>query len=83
MSLCFAPRVATRVVVGRVVRRSQVERCQGYADGRSPQPLCERSYSGKLNLRVGVQLHRRLAIDAAEEHLSLNQYVVRRLTNAS
>ncbi len=48
-----------------------------------PEPLSSRSYSGKFNLRLGEQLHRRLAIEAAEEHLSLNQYVVRRLNNAS
>jgi predicted HicB family RNase H-like nuclease len=47
-----------------------------------PEPMSERHYSGKFNLRVGEQLHRRLAVEAAEEHLSLNQYVVRRLTNA-
>lgn len=48
-----------------------------------PEPLSSRSYSGKFNLRVGEQLHRRLAMEAAEEHLSLNQYVIRRLNNAS
>ena len=48
-----------------------------------PEPLSERSYSGKFNLRVGEGLHRRLAIRAAEEHLSLNQYVVQRLSDAS
>lgn len=48
-----------------------------------PEPLSSRSYSGKFNLRVGENLHRRLAMEAAEEHLSLNQYVVRRLNNAS
>jgi predicted HicB family RNase H-like nuclease len=37
-----------------------------------PESLSERSYSGKFNLRVGEGLHRRLAIRAAEEHLSLN-----------
>ena len=47
-----------------------------------PQPFSERSYSGKFNLRVGESLHRRLAMEAAEEHLSINQYVVRRLTAA-
>lgn len=48
-----------------------------------PEPLSERSFSGKFNLRVGEGLHRRLAIQAAEEHVSLNQYVVRRLSEAS
>lgn len=45
-----------------------------------PQPVSERAYSGKFNLRVGESLHRQLALRAAEEQLSLNQYVVRRLT---
>jgi HicB family len=54
------------------------------SEGRAvPEPLSERSYSGKFNLRVGEGLHRRLAIQAAEEHLSLNQFVVRRLPGAS
>ena len=48
-----------------------------------PDPLSSRSYSGKFNLRVGERLHRQLAIKAAEEHLSLNQYVIRKLGDAS
>lgn len=48
-----------------------------------PEPLSSRVYSGKFNLRVGEQLHRKLALEAAQEHLSLNQYVVRRLADAS
>jgi predicted HicB family RNase H-like nuclease len=48
-----------------------------------PDPLSSRSYSGRFNLRVGERLHRQLAIKAAEEHLSLNQYVIRKLGDAS
>lgn len=48
-----------------------------------PEPLSSRTYSGKFNLRVGERLHRKLALEAAQEHLSLNQYVVRRLSDAS
>lgn len=48
-----------------------------------PGPLSSRPYSGKFNLRVGEHLHRRLAMEAAEERRSLNQYVVRRLNDAS
>lgn len=48
-----------------------------------PEPLSSRTYSGKFNLRVGERLHRELAIKAAEEHLSLNQYVIRKLGDAS
>lgn len=45
-----------------------------------PEPWSQRSYSGKFNLRVGERLHRNLAQAAAEQGLSLNQYVVRLLT---
>lgn len=48
-----------------------------------PQPFAERTYSGRFNLRVGQSLHRELAIHAAEDGMSLNQYVLRRLTAAS
>jgi predicted HicB family RNase H-like nuclease len=48
-----------------------------------PEPLSERTFSGKFNLRVGETLHRRLAMEAAQERLSINQLVIRRLTNAS
>ncbi|MEW2426709.1 toxin-antitoxin system HicB family antitoxin [Micromonospora sp. NPDC047644] len=47
-----------------------------------PQPLAERNYSGKFNLRVGESLHRELAIQAAEDGMSLNQYVLRKLRAA-
>ena len=46
-----------------------------------PEPMSSRAYSGKFNVRLGQQLHRKLAMEAAEQHLSLNQYVVRRLNN--
>lgn len=44
-----------------------------------PEPLSMRHYSGKFQLRLGEDLHRRLAMEAAEQHLSLNQYVTRKL----
>ena len=47
-----------------------------------PQPFADRSYSGRLNLRVGASLHGELAIRAAEDGMSLNQYVPRKLTAA-
>lgn len=44
-----------------------------------PAPLSERHFSGKFNVRVGENLHRDLAMHAAEDGMSLNQYVVRKL----
>lgn len=48
-----------------------------------PEPLSTRQYSGKFQLRLGEDLHRRLAMEAAEQSTSLNQYVVRKLATAS
>lgn len=47
-----------------------------------PEPLSMRHYSGKFQLRVGKDLHRKLAIEAAENNSSLNQYVVKKLAAA-
>lgn len=47
-----------------------------------PEPLSERKFSGTFNVRIGEHLHRDLVMHAAEERLSLNQYVVRKLASA-
>ena len=44
-----------------------------------PEPLSSRSYSGKFQVRIPPELHRKLAIEAAEEHVSLNRLVASRL----
>lgn len=46
-----------------------------------PEPLAERKYSGTFNVRIGEHLHRDLAMHAAQEHMSLNQYVVKKLAS--
>ncbi len=38
-----------------------------------PEPLATRSYSGKFMVRVPPEIHRRLALEAAEERVSLNR----------
>ena len=40
-----------------------------------PEPFSKRSYSGKLNVRMPEAMHRRLAIEAAEQRVSLNQWI--------
>lgn len=52
-----------------------------YADARrnAPQALAEKNFSGKLVLRMTPEQHRRLAIGAMEEGVSLNRYLCARL----
>jgi len=45
-----------------------------------PEPMNAEKYSGKFNVRIPKSLHQRLAIEAEKEGVSLNQYVVYRLS---
>ena len=45
-----------------------------------PIPFSERRYSGNIALRTSADQHRRLAIEAAEQGVSLNQWVNYRLS---
>jgi predicted HicB family RNase H-like nuclease len=47
-----------------------------------PVPLAERQYSGKFQVRVSRDLHRRLAALAAEQGMSLNRFVEEQLAAA-
>jgi predicted HicB family RNase H-like nuclease len=51
----------------------------GKAGEQIPEPFAERRFSGTFNVRIGEYLHRDLAMHAAEERMSLNQYVVKKL----
>jgi len=51
------------------------------ADGDSiPEPLSNKKYSGKFSVRIPPEVHRHLAIQAAEEGVSLNRLISARLT---
>lgn len=44
-----------------------------------PTPLSERSYSGTFVVRTSPALHARLALQAAEQGVSMNQWVAQKL----
>jgi predicted RNase H-like HicB family nuclease len=46
-----------------------------------PRPLTERQYSGKFVVRTSPALHARLAVEAAEQGVSMNQWVVQKLAD--
>jgi len=43
------------------------------------RPWDERTFSGKFNLRLGPELHKKAALDAAERNESMNSYVIKKL----
>ncbi|NBY15500.1 MAG: toxin-antitoxin system HicB family antitoxin [Actinobacteria bacterium] len=48
-----------------------------------PKPWDERTFSGKFNLRLGPDLHKKVAFDAAERQESINTYIVKQLGQAT
>lgn len=47
-----------------------------------PEPKDIEEYSGKFNLRLPKSLHKKLAVEAAQEGVSLNQYALYKLSQA-
>jgi predicted HicB family RNase H-like nuclease len=48
-----------------------------------PEPLAVKKYSGRFMVRIPPDLHRRLALEAAESGVSLNRLVADKLSRAS
>jgi predicted HicB family RNase H-like nuclease len=63
-----------RQVVADVVADMQAN------DERVPEPVALRHYSGKFTVRIPPDLHRRLALEAAESGISLNRLASAKLS---
>lgn len=50
-------------------------------DEEIPEPISHRQYSGKFQVRIPPEQHRLLAMQAAEEHVSLNRYISTKLAS--
>jgi predicted HicB family RNase H-like nuclease len=50
-------------------------------EGDVPPPLTERQFSGKFLVRTSPALHARLTVEAAEQNVSMNQWVVQKLAD--
>ena len=62
-----------RVMVAEVVNEMAA------AGEAVPEPLAERNYSGEFRVRIPPALHRKLAMDAQEQQVSLNRLVSAKL----
>lgn len=49
--------------------------------GDIPPSLTERKFSGKFLVRTSPMLHSRLTVEAAEQNVSMNQWVVQKLAD--
>jgi len=57
-----------------------VDMQQSGEEEQIPTPLAEKKYSGEFRVRIPSEVHRALAIQAAEQRISLNRLVSARLT---
>ena len=64
-----------RTIVGDVVRDLQA------SDEPVPTPLAEKHYSGEFRVRIPPRLHRSLALEAAEQGVSLNRLASAKLSS--
>lgn len=44
-----------------------------------PEPIADKSYSGKFIVRIAPHRHKTLTIEAAEQGISLNRYIASKL----
>jgi len=63
-----------------VLKAGQLWLDSAYAEGTLvPEPISKKEYSGKLVIRIPVEVHRELAFKAQENSVSLNQYILSKL----
>ena len=75
--LASTPQMALRGILKLV---AEVVKDMAANNEAIPEPLNSRHYSGKFMLRVPPEVHRQLALQAAEEHISLNRLVSSKLS---
>lgn len=61
--------------------RASIDDYLAFCAERGEQP--DRPYSGKIPLRVDPEIHRRAALRAQTEGVSLNQWIARRIDTAA
>ena len=57
-----------------------IEDMQGTGE-KEPEPIADRAYSGRFVVRIPPEAHRALAVEAAEQGVSLNRLASARLAN--
>jgi predicted HicB family RNase H-like nuclease len=67
----------------RLVEMSVAELVAEYVEdgAAAPPSLSDRRYSGKFVVRTSPQLHAKLTIEASEQGVSLNHWVVQKLAS--
>lgn len=68
---------AEKIVLQMALSRQQIR-----IDGKPiPEPLTLQDFSGKFVLRVPVEVHRKVAINAKRQGVSINQYLLSKISD--
>jgi predicted HicB family RNase H-like nuclease len=63
----------------QLVQEVVLDMQQAGEEAQIPKPLAEKNYSGEFRVRIPSEVHRALAMQAAEQHISLNRLVSAKL----
>jgi len=81
-SLSWLHRDQTKALIGLVDLVNKVVADLEATSESVPEPIAERRFSGKFNVRVPESRHRELVLAAAEQGVSLNRLVSDRLAHS-
>jgi predicted HicB family RNase H-like nuclease len=77
----LSQRAATLTEAIASVERAVDEYLAERDDDGIPRPLTDRTFSGRFVVRTSPMLHARLTVEAAEQNVSMNQWVVQKLAD--
>ena len=80
-SLSFLASTPEKAIQGILKVVADVVKDMEANDESVPEPIYSRRYSGKFMVRVPPEVHRQLALEAAEEKISLNRLVSAKLSS--
>ena len=80
-SLSWLEKSQDAALRGIVDAAKEVVRDMEKSREQPPKPLATRHYSGQFKVRIPPRVHRQLALEAAEENVSLNRLVAAKLTH--
>jgi predicted HicB family RNase H-like nuclease len=80
-SLSWLEKSQDAALRGIVAAAREVVRDMARLREQPPEPLATRRYSGQFKVRLPPRVHRQLALEAAEEKVSLNRLVAAKLTH--
>ena len=80
-SLSWLEKSQDAALRGIVDAAKEVVRDMEKSREQPPEPLATRHYSGQFKVRIPPRVHRQLALEAADENVSLNRLVAAKLTH--